>query len=58
MKTEGWEYVDMANVDTYVEGTSRCLGIGAKPGYNVQGNTELFQFGLLQDGARYERWQI
>lgn len=35
MKTEGWEYVDMANVDTYVEGTAGCLGIGAKPGYNA-----------------------
>lgn len=35
MKTEGWEYVDMANVDTYVEDTSGYLGIGAKPGYNA-----------------------
>lgn len=35
MKAEGWEYVDMANVDTYVEGTSGCLGIGAKPGYSA-----------------------
>lgn len=35
MKAEGWEYVEMANIDTYVEGTSGCLGFGAKPGYNA-----------------------
>lgn len=35
MKADGWEYVEMANIDTYVEGTSGCLGFGAKPGYNA-----------------------
>lgn len=35
MKAEGWEYVEMANIDTYVEGTSGCLGFGVKPGYNA-----------------------
>lgn len=35
MKSEGWEYVEMVNIDTYVEGTSGCLGFGAKPGYNA-----------------------
>ena len=30
---EGWEYQRMDNVETYVEGTSGCFGIGSKPGY-------------------------
>lgn len=34
-RAEGWEYVEMTNISTYVEGTSGCLGIGAKPGYNA-----------------------
>lgn len=35
MKSEGWDYVEMANIDTYVEGTNGCLGFGAKPGYGT-----------------------
>ena len=35
MRADGWEYVEMANIDTYVEGTNGCFGFGAKPGYSV-----------------------
>lgn len=30
---EGYQFVSMGSIDTHVEGTSGCLGIGAKPGY-------------------------
>ena len=30
---EGWEYLRMDNVETYVEGTNGCFGFGAKPGF-------------------------
>lgn len=28
----GWEFVSCGNVDTVVEGSNGCFGIGAKPG--------------------------
>lgn len=31
MATEGWEYLQLENVETYVEGSAGCFGIGAKP---------------------------
>jgi hypothetical protein len=31
--SQGWDYVRMENVETYVDGTNGCFGFGAKPGY-------------------------
>jgi hypothetical protein len=28
---DGWEFVSCGNIDTQIEGTSGCFGIGAKP---------------------------
>lgn len=28
---QGWEYVRLENVETYVEGTNGCFGLGATP---------------------------
>lgn len=33
--SQGWEYVRMENVETFVEGTSGCFGFGAKPSYTT-----------------------
>jgi hypothetical protein len=30
---QGWEYVRLESVSTYVQGDSGCFGLGAKPGY-------------------------
>ncbi len=30
---QGWKYVRLENVSTYVKPDSGCFGIGAKPGY-------------------------
>jgi hypothetical protein len=35
MKADGWEYVEMVNIDTFVQGNDGCLGIGSTPSYNV-----------------------
>ena len=35
MQADGWEYVEMVNIDTFVVGTDGCFGFGAKPSYNV-----------------------
>lgn len=32
---KGWEYVRMESVETLVEGTNGCFGIGAKPSYTT-----------------------
>ena len=32
---EGWEYVRLEHVDTVVEGTNGCFGIGAVPARNT-----------------------
>ena len=29
--SEGWEFVSCGNIDTQIEGTSGCFGIGATP---------------------------
>lgn len=31
----GYEFVTMSSIETNIEGTSGCLGIGAKPGYTT-----------------------
>ena len=29
---EGWEFIRMESVETFIAGTSGCFGIGAQPG--------------------------
>lgn len=29
--SDGWEFVSCGNIDTQIEGSSGCFGIGAKP---------------------------
>jgi hypothetical protein len=29
---DGWELLSCGNIDTHIEGTNGCFGIGAKPG--------------------------
>jgi len=31
--SEGWRYVRLESVSTYIQADSGCFGIGAKPGY-------------------------
>jgi hypothetical protein len=33
--SEGWEYVRLEHVDTFVAGTNGCFGLGATPGRNI-----------------------
>lgn len=32
-KTQGWDYMRMDSVQTYIDADQGCFGIGAKPGY-------------------------
>ena len=32
-QTQGWKYVRLESVSTYVQPDSGCFGFGAKPGY-------------------------
>jgi hypothetical protein len=32
---EGWEYIRLEHVDTYVAGNPGCLGFGATPGQTI-----------------------
>ncbi len=40
---EGYELVSLGSIDTYVEGSNGCLGIGAKPGYNTSVEVVVFK---------------
>jgi hypothetical protein len=31
----GWEFVSCGNIDTQIEGTNGCFGIGARPATNT-----------------------
>jgi hypothetical protein len=33
--SEGWEYLRLEHVDTYVAGNNGCLGLGATPPRNI-----------------------
>lgn len=32
MALDGWEYVGLESVETYIEGNNGCFGLGAVPG--------------------------
>ena len=40
--SQGWDYVRMENVETYVDGTNGCFGFGAKPGYVIYENQKTY----------------
>jgi hypothetical protein len=42
-KNQGWEYMRMESVQTWVAATSGCFGIGAQPGYNTIFNVLVFR---------------
>ncbi len=35
MSDQGWDYQGMEAISTFVQGSSGCFGIGAKPGHEV-----------------------
>jgi hypothetical protein len=41
--SQGWIYLRMDSVQTYVEGTAGCFGIGAQAGYNTTYNVMIFR---------------
>jgi hypothetical protein len=40
---EGWEYMRLESVETFVAPDSGCFGLGAKPGYNKVFNMVIFK---------------
>jgi hypothetical protein len=40
---EGWEYVRLEGVITYMQGDDGCFGIGAKPAYTTSNQMIVFQ---------------
>lgn len=40
---QGWEYVRLESVSTFVHPDSGCFGIGAKPGYTTNSQMVVFQ---------------
>jgi hypothetical protein len=41
--SQGWEYLRMESVQTWVAGSSGCFGIGAQPGFNTIFNVLVFR---------------
>jgi hypothetical protein len=46
---QGWKYVKLEGVSTYVQPDSGCFGIGAKPGYLAS-----YQMVVFSKETRYE----
>jgi hypothetical protein len=42
---EGWAYLRLESVSTYVQADAGCFGIGAKPGYMASYQMAVFQKG-------------
>ena len=42
-KNDGWEFMGLENVDTYISGTAGCMGIGATPGQSVSYSMAVFR---------------
>jgi hypothetical protein len=40
---EGWEYVRLESVSTYVQGSNGCFGLGGTPGYSTTYQMIVFQ---------------
>ena len=40
---DGWEYLRLESVETFVAPSSGCFGIGAQPGYNKVFNMAIFK---------------
>ena len=41
--TEGWEYVRLEHVDTFVAGSSGCFGLGATPAQQTSISMAVFR---------------
>jgi hypothetical protein len=41
--TEGWTYVSLESVTTFVQPDMGCFGLGAKPGYTTNNQMVVFQ---------------
>ena len=40
---DGWEFVDVETLSTWVNGSSGCFGLGAQPGYSLDFQMVVFQ---------------
>jgi hypothetical protein len=40
---QGWKYIRLEGVSTFVHAETGCFGIGAKPGYNTAHQMVVFQ---------------
>jgi hypothetical protein len=40
---DGWEYVRLESVETYIAGSAGCFGMGATPGQNVSYSMVVFK---------------
>jgi hypothetical protein len=40
---QGWEFMQVETLGTYVDGTNGCFGLGAKPGFHVEFQMVVFQ---------------
>lgn len=40
---QGWKYVRLESVTTFVQPDSGCFGIGARPGYNTSRQMVVFE---------------
>lgn len=43
MSSQGWKYVRVESVTTFVQPTNGCFGLGAKPGYNTNYQMVVFE---------------
>ena len=43
MSSEGWEYVRLESVDTYIAGGGGCFGIGATPATSTSFSMAVFR---------------
>lgn len=41
--SDGWEYIRLENVDTFVAPDSGCFGLGGKPGYSTSFKMAVFK---------------
>ena len=48
---QGWTYVRLENVSTYVQPDSGCFGIGAKPGYMASYQMVVFSKDIQNEDA-------
>lgn len=40
---DGWEYLRLESVETYIEPTTGCFGLGAQPGFTTSFKVVIFE---------------